>query len=295
MATRKIPAALIQANLTPEQMKKGITRLTRLISEIENFDATTLTQRWSPEQKAMEATIEGTLTSVFGHQTVEFRRYADATSLDHGGMYFSYDGPNPREEARQAREFVTEGKSSAVQILNSAIRWLHDELNDSTETVVPLAGSTTIALTETPRKIFIVHGHDVAAQQTLARFIERLDFEAVILSEQASQSRTIIEKIEANSDVGFAVVLLTPDDVGGKTPDTLQPRARQNVLLELGYFMARLGRHRVCTLTNGPLEFPTDFGGIVWTNLDEGGAWKITLARELESVGFEINWKKAMN
>ncbi|WP_454776422.1 TIR domain-containing protein [Janthinobacterium tructae] len=293
MATRKAPLPPMQAHLNPEQMRKGIARLNRLIDDINNFDATTLSQRWSPEQKALEATIEGALTSVFGHQTVEYRRYADAIRLDNGGIFMSYGGTNPHEEARKARAFVTEGKSASVQILNSAIKWLQEEINDSSEPEPSLGSSP--AVTVASRKIFIVHGHDSAAQQTVARFIERIGFEAIILSEQANQGRTIIEKIEAHGDVGFAVVLLTPDDVGGKTADTLQPRARQNVLLELGYFLSRLGRSRVCTLAKGNLEIPTDFAGIVWEPLDEGGAWKSALARELKATGdYTIDWNKVM-
>lgn len=94
--------------------------------------------------------------------------------------------------------------------------------------------------------------------------------------------------------MGFAVVLLTPDDVGGKTVDSVRPRARQNVLLELGYFIARLGRARVCSLAKGDLEIPTDFAGVVWENLDDGGAWKTALARELKAAGYTIDWNRVM-
>ncbi len=85
----------------------------------------------------------------------------------------------------------------------------------------------------TSSKVFIVHGHDGEARETVARFLNNIGFEPVILNEQANKGRTIIEKVEANSDVGFAVVLLTPDDVGRANSATeLEPRARQNVLLE---------------------------------------------------------------
>jgi hypothetical protein len=88
---------------------------------------------------------------------------------------------------------------------------------------------------EFSRKVFVVHGHDEGARETVARFLERLGFEAIILHEQASRGRTVIEKVEAHGDVGFAVVLLTPDDEGCVKGGTAKPRARQNVLLELGY------------------------------------------------------------
>ena len=290
MATRKPPPPPAHANLTVDQMRKGIARLERVISEIEAFDATKLTKRWTPEQKALEATIEGTLTSVFGHETVEYRRYSRATGLDHGGINMSFGGP--RDNSHEARQYVAEGKVEAVQILRSAINWLHDEIADAAETAP--AEESARAAAAPSRNIFIVHGHDEAARQTVARFIERIGFEAIILSEQANQGRTVIEKIEANGDVGFAVVLLTADDVGGKGADSLRPRARQNVLLELGYFIAMLGRERVCTLAKGDLEIPTDFAGVVWEPLDDGGAWKTVLARELKAAGYPVDWNKVM-
>lgn len=291
MATRKPPPPPAHANLTIEHMRKGISRLERVIYEIEAFDETKLNKRWTPEQKALEATIDGALTSVFGHDTVEYRRYSRATKLDHGAVTMSFrDGPS--DNSHEARQYVAEGKLEAAQILRSAINWLQDEIGDAAETA-PTKGLSRVA-TAPSQKIFIVHGHDEAARQTVARFIERIGFEAIILSEQANQGRTVIEKIEAHSDVGFAVVLLTPDDVGGKDANSLRRRARQNVLLELGYFIAVLGRERVCTLAKGDLEIPTDFAGVVWEPLDEGGAWKTALARELKAAGYAIDWNKVM-
>jgi len=155
----------------------------------------------------------------------------------------------------------------------------------STETVLKLPFS---------RKIFIVHGHDEGARETVARFLERIGLEAVILHEQANQGRTIIEKVVANSDVGFAIVLLTPDDEGCIKGGTPEPRARQNVLLELGYFIGRLGRDKVCALKRGTLEIPSDFAGVVWETMDSNGGWKQALARELEAAGHSIDWNKVM-
>ena len=144
------------------------------------------------------------------------------------------------------------------------------------------------------RKVFIVHGHDEGARESVARFLEQLQFDPIILHEQANRGRTIIEKIEAHGDVGFAVILLTPDDVGSVKDGDLQPRARQNVLLELGYFIGRLGRSRVCALKRGDVEVPSDFGGVVYEPFDAGGAWKQALSRELQDAGFEIDWNVAM-
>ena len=144
-------------------------------------------------------------------------------------------------------------------------------------------------------KVFIVHGHDGEVRETVARFLEKIGFEAIILHEQANQGRTVIEKVEANGDVGFAVVLLTPDDQGCAKGGALEPRARQNVLLELGYFIGRLGRGRVCALTRGELEIPSDFAGVVWEKMDDGHGWKLGLARELKAAGHNVDLNKAMS
>lgn len=142
-------------------------------------------------------------------------------------------------------------------------------------------------------KVFIVHGHDDGARQSVARFLEKLGFEPVILQEQANRGRTIIEKFEEHGDVGFAVVLLTPDDEGRAKGGELQPRARQNVVLELGYFIGRLGRHRVCALKSGDLELPSDYQGVLWETMDAGGGWRLSLARELKAAGHEVDLNKA--
>jgi predicted nucleotide-binding protein len=89
-------------------------------------------------------------------------------------------------------------------------------------------------------------------------------------------------------------VLLTPDDVGGTSPEALRPRARQNVILELGYFVGLLSRARVCALRKGDLEIPSDYAGVVYQPFDDHGAWKTALARELQDVGYEVDWNKVM-
>lgn len=142
-------------------------------------------------------------------------------------------------------------------------------------------------------KIFIVHGHDNAALQGLARYLEKHGFEAVILHEKANGGRTVIEKFEANSDVGFAIVLLTPDDLGkAKNDGNYRLRARQNVILELGYFIGKLGRERVCALKIDDIEIPSDYVGVVWTEMDRAEAWKFHLAKELKAAGYGIDMNK---
>lgn len=140
--------------------------------------------------------------------------------------------------------------------------------------------------------VFIVHGHDHGAKETIAREVEKLGLKAVILHEQPNRGRTIIEKLEELAkSASFAIVLLTPDDLGAlrdRIDDTPNPRARQNVVFELGYFIGKLGRKRVCPIYKGEIESPSDIDGIVYVHMDEGGAWRQDLTQEIESAGLPI-------
>jgi predicted nucleotide-binding protein with TIR-like domain len=143
--------------------------------------------------------------------------------------------------------------------------------------------------------IFIVHGKEAGGfREEAAQFInDQPGLSAIILAEQANEGRTIIEKFEAKAlGVGYAVVLLTPEDTayGHIEEAPARPnRARQNVILELGYFMGSLGRPRVAALIQEGVEVPSDIHGILYIPLDEGGAWKTLLARELRAAGYEVN------
>ncbi len=143
------------------------------------------------------------------------------------------------------------------------------------------------------RKVFIVHGRDNEAKQEVSRFIEKLGLEAIILHEQASSGMTIIEKIERYSnDADFALVLYTACDHGrGIHESNIHPknRARQNVVFEHGYLMAKLGRENVCSLVKGDIETPNDISGVVYVALDSYGAWKTEVAKELNACGYVIS------
>jgi len=142
------------------------------------------------------------------------------------------------------------------------------------------------------RKVFIVHGLDNGAKQELARFIEGLGLNSIILHEQASAGMTIIEKIEHYSnDADFALVLYTACDLGRGVHETKVParnRARQNVVFEHGYLMAKLGRENVCALVKGQIETPNDISGVVYVGFDAPGLWKAEVSKELKACGYKI-------
>lgn len=149
---------------------------------------------------------------------------------------------------------------------------------------------------EDGKKIFVVHGRDEQIKETVARFIEKLELEAVILHEQPSGGKTIIEKFEKYSDVQFAVILLTPDDFGGSKENTkaISNRARQNVIFELGFFIGKYGRDRVCALVKDKIEYPSDYTGVIYIGIDSKGAWKMELAKEMKQAGLEVDLNKVI-
>ena len=183
----------------------------------------------------------------------------------------------------------TQGLESAAAILESMI----DEINEYWEDESGASQSSDNHKSEqiTTKEVFVVHGRDEGAREKVARFLERLELKPVVLHEQPNEGRTIIEKFEDYTDVRFAVVLLTPDDIGKLQDGTgeFRPRARQNVIFEFRYFIGKLGREHVCALVQGDLERPSDYDGVLYIPLDDSDGWKMRLVQELKSAGYDID------
>lgn len=142
--------------------------------------------------------------------------------------------------------------------------------------------------------VFIVHGRNIAFANEVARVLEKQSLVVTILHEEANQGRTVIEKFEDHSDVGYSVVLMTADDSGSERGGTPLPRARQNVLIELGYFMGKHGRKRVAIVSEVGVEIPSDLAGIARIEYQSGNdGWKFQLLRELREAGFAIDLNKS--
>lgn len=142
-------------------------------------------------------------------------------------------------------------------------------------------------------KVFIVHGHNDTIKLNVARTLEKLGLEPIILHEQANAGKTIIEKFETHSNVEFAIILLTADDEGKSKKETISKyRARQNVILEMGYFIGKLGRDRICVLYEDGVEYPSDLYGLVYTLIDGHNAWRYKLCDELKAAGYNVSKDK---
>ena len=224
---------------------------------------------------------------------INFRYYRltpdDVDDLEASGIADFYQN----WEQYQQIEYQTKMKDSV-----NSLEGIHERLelyDDPSDTLQRSSGNEDVSDNPIPNfgdKVFIVHGRDDGAKETVARFVENLGIEATILHEQPSGGRTIIEKIERYSgNACFAIVLITPDDVGAlreEADDERNPRARQNVVFELGYFMGKLGRERVCPLFKGEVESPSDIDGIVYVTMDNAGAWRQQLRQEMEYAGLPV-------
>lgn len=188
-------------------------------------------------------------------------------------------------------------ENAHVSCLQAQLSRLHT-LIELLTTEIELHGDIPELQAQVPlssHRMFLVHGHDESVLHETARFLEKLDQEVIVLREQPNKGRTIIEKFEDYADVGFAVVLLTGDDIGGsKDASDQKPRARQNVIFEMGYFIGRLGRDRVCVLYGSGVEIPSDYTGVLYQELDSKGSWRLELAKELKAAGYDIDMNKAL-
>ena len=147
----------------------------------------------------------------------------------------------------------------------------------------------TLSMSEIQRKkVFVVHGHNEKVLSKTKEFLNKLQLEPVVLREQPNEGRTIIEKFERFSQVAFTVILLTPDDICGDKGiphEKHKFRARQNVILELGFFLGKLGRQSICVLYSQGVEIPSDYHGVLYVEFDESDNWQTKLTKELKAAG----------
>ncbi len=231
--------------------------------------------RWRAyNQTWLDKNLGGEVAQEYG-----FRRKADTMRFDH------YPG-NPSVVAR----YVLEDLDAEILMLQS----VQDRLplwaaEDDPEYRHGAAGPVRDG------PIFIVHGSDTLRAERVARTVkEATGRQTVILREQASLGRTLIEKFEHNAaSVSYAIVVLTPDDEGGRTGSEPQPRARQNVIFEMGYFYGLIGRGRVSVLLSPGVEKPSDMDGIVYISFDDSGGWRMELFRELEHADIHVDMSRA--
>lgn len=286
MATRNKPAPVPESRkLSTDELRRAIDKVRRRTDELTSFDLSSFSERSTPASEALRTKINATLSDIFGEGTTEYHRYfvtdLNTTPLIIGRQWY------PNEYQAGAKK----GFDKAIAKLGGLVEILEERLEDAGDARSDGTAPSMLQARPVGRRVFVVHGHDSAARLEVEAFLRKLKFEPVVLHDQPNGGRTIIEKLEKHtSDVDFAVILLTPDDEGrplGENP--LRPRARQNVVLELGLFYGLLGRGKVCALHKGDLELPSDFQGVLYTHLDPNGGWHISLAREMRAAGLDVD------
>ena len=227
-----------------------------------------------------------------GHGNSEFQKWKTATIQDLKRIFGS-QSDYPVDFDRSLTIYPHEDSGTNVDRAETLLHsWTQQVEEDWPKTArAPDGANADEDMVHESNRVFVIHGHDAAAREAVARCPENLGLQPIILHEQANKGRAIIQKFEDHADVAFAVVLLTADDVGKLKDEksVLNPRARQNVILELDFFLGKLGRERVCPLVKGDVETPSDYDGVVYTELDDAGAWKMKLVQELKAVGFDVD------
>jgi predicted nucleotide-binding protein len=273
---------ILGKDFTYKEIELGIKKLKRRIEEVISLQTQNI-QYNDAKVKTAEANIRDTIREVFGQNSPEFNDY-QYHDIWHGPKIIG-----DKSFSRQSK--FKAGIPQTISMLEGLIKRLEEKRDDLPES----SGTTDITQPAgTTRRIFLVHGHDDGAKETVARFLERLKLKPVILQELPNEGKTIIEKFEKNADVEYAVILLTPDDMGHPKgePGQVKSRARQNVILELGYFIGRLSRSRVCALHKGDLELPSDIHGVLYIPMDEEDGWELKLAKEIKNAKIPIDMNR---
>ena len=250
---------------------KDSDKLKKIIDEIPELIAANVTAS-DPNFQVWKTKAERFLIHKYGRGSLERSKFIETDFM-----------PDFRTSITPNSEYAKACKNGLL-ICQEIFRAYLDEMLEDDLPEAPAKSLTSFS------KVFIVHGHDSALKESVARIIEKQGIEAIILSEQANKGRTVIEKFEDYSDVSGAICLFTADDVGkakGKADE--MPRARQNVVFEAGYFMGKLGRDHIVILADKGVEMPSDLSGVVHTNTDK---WTVELLQELKTMGYAVDFNK---
>jgi predicted nucleotide-binding protein len=221
------------------------------------------------------------LKASFNNPINEYR-----SSYENSGMMIGVAGVMRGESIHHPQHrFTTLKERLDAKVSNLEI--LLAKVNLIPSTVEPMKSLTTTSDNGSSNDtVFIIHGHDEEMKKAVQLFLSRAGLKDIVLHEQPDLNRTVIEKlIEEGRPAAYVIALLSPDDV--QADGTV--RARQNVVLEIGYFIGKLGREKVRLLRKGDVVIPSDLQGILYENYDDAGAWRIKLLKEMKAVGLPID------
>jgi predicted nucleotide-binding protein len=262
----------------------ALKRMRVLLEQINSLQG--LTEKNTPEFDTWEQNVKLVLTDFYGAPSP----FSDAFE----SIWFTPGSYYPRQPLSDFVNARRRGLSEAEGFLRSRIGDIEETLAETPQVPLPVV-SIEAQVTAANSSIFVVHGHDTGTKEMVARFLGKLGLKPIILHEQADMGRTLIEKFEHHSaEASCAVVLLTPDDIGSARDGAKEEqRARQNVVLELGFFVGKLGRNRTFALTTPGVVLPSDLQGLIYSDLGVSD-WTIKLARELKAAGVEFDTSKLL-
>jgi predicted nucleotide-binding protein len=294
MTIARIPPPLTSDRiLSRDQMRNAIEVLTRRLNEIDLFNVASVASRGDPHVERLRLSINDSLSLIFGRGTPRFDSYSVSALMTMPLRVEIVPSATPTDFQRA----LTEGLELARQKLMGLVDRLREEMSLLPEQIAIPAVDPEVRVAVGNAEIFIVHGRDEALRLKVEMLFQSQGFNTTVLADKPGMGKTIIEKFEAHADAaGYAVVLMTGDDFGYLANETgnARPRARQNVILELGYFYAKLGRARVHVLNEPNVEWPSDILGVAYTSVDPSGAWRFALLNELAAAGFTVDLNKVI-
>lgn len=277
------PTVIPLKRWTLEELDKGIKKLEKRREQIRALENLSY-----DDQEVENATADfvDSVREIYGDPSSELERYR-YHRIWKGGY-------NLLDEPEECQFKFHAGIPDSIKLIDGLIERLNERKAEVSDVGNP--PTETVRSAPASNDAFIVHGHNEGLKQTVARFVSQLGLNPIILHEKPNEGKTLIEKFEKHSNVPFAIILLTADDVGASKsqPNSLKPRARQNVVGELFYFLAKLGRNKVCALYEEEVELPSDLHGIAYTKLDPNAAWKFELAREMKAAGLTVDLNKVV-
>lgn len=252
--------------------------LTEIIGRIDGLIAKNATAS-DLDFKAWHSEAEILLCTHYTETSLQYKKFKETIFYDIRALYALNHAYNEPADILACREALVVTK----KIFESYLKKMK-----------PANTAIKASSTDNFKSVFIVHGHNGELKANVARVIEKQkDISAIILDEQVNQGATIIEKFEKHSDVSAAIILFTADDVGhAKAENVDSPRARQNVVLEAGFFIGKLGRERVIIIKEAEVELPSDLQGMVYSDQSN---WKVDVLNELDAIGFTIDYSKLKN
>lgn len=273
----------VERSVAQERIERAIAESEKLLeaaTNIENSMSPTVEDldKWQKERERWDARNRESLRHSF-----EGPAWADEFNKAATGAIFRVMNQTEWETFTYAREAVGRA-ANTLQSFLERLEYVGDAADSTIQTATPVDSSGG-------SRVFIVHGHDHELRDAVSKLVRDLGLNPTVLDEQVGAAKTIIEKFEENAtDAGFAIVLMTADDVGyskgDKAPDAAN-RARQNVVLELGYFIGKLGRDRVVALKAADVEIPSDIHGVSYIPANPG--WELRVAKELKAAGLPVN------